>query len=333
MGQTRGDDENTVAVTGAGGFIASHLVERLVADGVRVRALVRYDSRGSLGWLDALSEPVRSQIQIVRGDIRDQSIVKQLVAGVRKVVHLAALIGIPYSYQAPDSYVQTNVVGTLNVLESCRASRIERVVQISTSEVYGTARYVPIDESHPIQPQSPYAASKASADHLALSFYAAYGTPVVVIRPFNTFGPRQSLRAIIPTIAGQLLRERPVRLGALTPTRDFTFVQDTVDGLVRALGVSGIEGRTIQLGSGSEISVGDLAVRIAEIVGVPLKIEFDRQRVRPAASEVERLVSDPSLAKSMLGWRAEVGLSEGLHRTIQWLRDSPMVSLSSEYNE
>ena len=318
-------------VTGAGGFIGSHLAEALVAAGASVRAFVRYDSRGTHGYLDDLDRSVLSEIELFPGDLRDGPTVARAVAGRDIVFHLAALIAIPYSYVAPEAYVATNVTGTLNVLDASRNADVQRLVHTSTSEVYGTAQQVPITEEHPIRPQSPYAASKAAADHLALAYHASFGTPVVVVRPFNTYGPRQTLRAVIPTIAAQLIRGGPVRLGSLSPTRDFTFVSDTVTGFVRAASAPEAIGRTVQLGTGVEISIGDLAAMLADVSGVPLRIEEDPARVRPASSEVERLVADSSVARELLGWRAQVPLRDGLRRTLEWLRESPLPERAGEY--
>jgi NAD dependent epimerase/dehydratase len=320
-----------VLVTGAAGFIGSHLAGSLVAEGATVRAFVRYDSRGSRGQLDLLDPTIRGEIEIIAGDVRDGPTVDRAVDGCDTVFHLAALVAIPYSYIVPEAYVATNVGGTLNVLESARRSGVRRVVHTSTSEVYGTAQVTPITEQHPIRPQSPYAASKAGADHLALSYHASFGTPVVVLRPFNTYGPRQSLRAVIPTIASQLIRGGPVRLGSVRPTRDFTFVTDTVAGFIRAAAAADVVGRTVQLGTGVEISIGDLAALLGEITGTPPRIETDPDRVRPAASEVERLVADPSLARDLLGWTPTVALRAGLEETVEWLRRSPATDRAAEY--
>jgi len=319
-----------ILVTGAGGFIGSHVVEALVREGARVRAFVRYDSRGSRGWLDALPSTALADVEIVAGDVRDGPTVDRAVDGCEIVLHLAALIAIPYSYLAPEAYVATNIAGTQHVLDACRRHDVARVVHTSTSEVYGTAQRVPIDESHPLHPQSPYAASKASADLLALSYHASFGTPVVVLRPFNTYGPRQSLRAIIPTIAAQLIAGGPVRIGATAPTRDFTFVTDTADGFVRAATADGV-GQVVQLGTGREISIGDLAQAIADVVGAPLRLETDPIRLRPAASEVLRLVSNASLAHELLGWSPTVSLTDGLRRTVEWLRGDASVARAREY--
>lgn len=320
-----------VLVTGAAGFIGSHLVGSLVAEGAAVRAFVRYDSRGSRGHIDLLDPAVRNEVEIIAGDVRDGPTVDRAIAGCDTVFHLAALVAIPYSYLAPEAYVATNVGGTLNVLESARRAEVSRLVHTSTSEVYGTAQVTPITEQHPIRPQSPYAASKAGADHLALAYHSSFGTPVVVLRPFNTYGPRQSLRAVIPTIASQLIRGGPVRLGLVRPTRDFTFVTDTVAGFIRAATAPDAIGRTVQLGTGVEISIGDLAALLGEITGTAPRIETDPDRIRPAASEVERLVADPSLARELLGWTPTVALRAGLHETVEWLRRNQATDRAAEY--
>jgi UDP-glucose 4-epimerase len=309
-----------VLVTGADGFIGSHVVERLVGLGAEVRAFGLYNSNGSLGWLDGAAPEVRSRLEVRLGDVRDARFVEAACAGVEVVLHLAALIAIPYSYQAAASFVETNVVGTLNVLEAVRRQGCQRMVQTSTSEVYGTPAEVPIRESHPLQAQSPYSASKIAADKLCEAFHASFEVPVVTVRPFNTYGPRQSTRAVLPTILVQLLAgRRELRLGSLAPRRDLTFVEDTVAGMIRAAEVPGIEGRVIQLGTGHAVSIGEL-VRIAcASLGVEATVAEDPARVRPASSEVMELVSDPSRAAEVLGWRAEVGLEEGLRRTAAWL--------------
>jgi NAD dependent epimerase/dehydratase len=306
-----------VLVTGAGGFIGSHLTERLVSDGAEVRAFVHYNSLGAAGWLDR--SPERERIELLSGDLRDQDFVRAALAGVDIVFHLGALIAIPYSYTAPSSYVQTNVVGTLNVLQAARELKVARVVHTSTSEVYGTARRVPIDEAHPLQGQSPYSASKIGADKLAESYHLSFGLPLVTVRPFNTFGPRQSARAVIPTIITQCLSNQPIRLGNLTPTRDLNYVSNTVDGFVLAGTTPGIEGKTINLGSGREISIGDLATLICKLTGKHVDIEVERHRLRPEQSEVERLLADNTLAKSLLGWTPRVDLETGIGHTIAWL--------------
>ncbi len=306
-----------VLVTGAGGFIGSHLAERLVELGARVRALVHYNSLGSWGWLQ--DSPRRADLEVRAGDIVDRDGVQHAMEGVECVFHLAALIGIPYSYHAPESYVRTNVIGTLNVLQAARALGVGRVVHTSTSEVYGTARYVPIDEQHPLQGQSPYSATKIGADKLVEAYHLSFGAPVVTVRPFNTFGPRQSGRAVIPTIIAQALAGRPVKLGHLHPTRDLNYVSNTVDGFVRAGEAEGALGGTFNLGTGREISVGDLATLIGRLLGRELKIEGETARQRPAGSEVERLLADATRARDILGWTPAVTLEEGLKLTIAWL--------------
>ncbi|MBP3954528.1 SDR family NAD(P)-dependent oxidoreductase [Gemmata sp. G18] len=308
-----------VLVTGAGGFIGSHLVERLVNEGARVRALVHYNALESRGWLNDAS--VRENVEVVAGDVTDRDSVRHAVTGTEVVFHLAALIAIPYSYQAPASYVRTNVTGTLHVLQAAHELGVERVVHTSTSEVYGTARYVPIDEAHPLQGQSPYSASKIGADKMAEAFACSFEVPVVTVRPFNTFGPRQSARAVIPTVITQCLTGSAVRLGSLTPTRDLNFVTDTVDGFVRAASAPGAVGQTINLGSGREISIGALAQLIGELAGRPVTVECDPQRLRPTGSEVERLLADNRRARELLDWAPAIGLEEGLRRTIAWVRD------------
>jgi dTDP-glucose 4,6-dehydratase len=306
-----------VVVTGAAGFIGSHVVEALVRRGANVRAFVRYTSTGSWGWLD--DSEAKDQIEVTAGDIRDPETLIEPMKGAEVVFHLAALIAIPYSYVTPLAYVRTNVEGTTNVLEAARAAGVARVVHTSTSEVYGTAQSVPITESHPLVGQSPYSASKIGADKIAESFHAAYELPVVVLRPFNTFGPRQSARAVIPTIITQLLAGQRVQLGALTPTRDLTFAEDTADGFVAAGEAMDAPGRTINLGVGEEISIGDLAARIAALMDKPGDVDHDAQRDRPPASEVERLLSDNRLAREILGWEPRHTLDQGLEATIEWL--------------
>ena len=308
-----------VLVTGAGGFIGSHLAERLVELGASVRALVHYNALGTWGWLD--QSELAQDMEVVPGDICDRDCVHEAVRGCDVVFHLAALIAIPYSYRAPESYVRTNVIGTLNVVQAARELGTSRVVHTSTSEVYGTARYVPIDEKHPLQGQSPYSASKLSADKMAESFHLSFDVPLVTVRPFNTFGPRQSARAVIPTIITQCLVGDVVRLGSTRPTRDLNFVGNTVDGFLKAAAEPKAIGRTINLGSGREISVGDLARLIAEIMGQPITVECDENRLRPNNSEVERLLADNTLARELLGWRPEVDLETGLATTINWMRE------------
>jgi dTDP-glucose 4,6-dehydratase len=307
-----------VLVTGAGGFIGSHLAERLVQLGARARALVHYRSDGGWGWLD--QSPLKEDLEVVAGDIRDRDSVLNAMKDQEIVFHLAALIAIPYSYQTPASFMQTNVVGTLNVLQAARECAVERVVYTSTSEVYGTAHYVPMDEAHPLQAQSPYAATKIGADKLAEAFWLSFHVPVVTIRPFNTFGPRQSARAIVPTIITQCLTAETVRLGHLHPTRDLNYVADIVEGFVGAAAAPEAVGRTINLGSGREIPIEALARMIAQLIGREIAIEQDDQRVRPDSSEVDRLLADNRLAREVLGWRPVTSLEDGLQMTIEWFR-------------
>lgn len=312
-----------VLVTGAGGFIASHLVETLVKEGARVRAFVRYNSRGDPGLLNLLDEDVKAQVEVVAGDLRDPDAVQSAVRGMSTVFHLGALIAIPYSYLHPVEVVETNVIGTLNVLMAARAHGVERLVHTSTSEVYGTARRVPMDETHPLQGQSPYSASKIGADKLAESFYCTYSLPVVTVRPFNTYGPRQSARAVIPTIISQALSRDEIRLGSLDTKRDFTYVSDTVNGFLCAAKTPGVEGEVFNLGTGSEVSVGELAERVLRILGKDLPIVQEDQRKRPEKSEVMRLLSDNTRAREHLGWQPLVGLDEGLGQVIDWIRAHP----------
>ncbi len=311
-----------VLVTGAGGFIGSHLTERLVELGASVRALVHYNSLGSWGWLD--TSPLKSQVEVVSGDIADRGSVQHAMQDREIVFHLAALIAIPYSYVAPISYVNTNIIGTLNVLENARQMGTERVLHTSTSEVYGTALEVPISEKHPLQGQSPYSASKIGADKLAESYFRSFETPVVTVRPFNTFGPRQSARAVMPTIISQALSQDRIKLGSLTPTRDLNFVSNTVDGFIKAAEAPKEKalGATVNLGSNREISIGDLAKAIIAIVGRPVEIVTDDQRLRPAKSEVERLLADNRLAKELIGWEPKIRFEDGLRTTIEWMKSN-----------
>ena len=319
-------------VTGAAGFIGSHLVERLLADGHHVRAFVRYNSTSSWGWLEPYAQSPNDNLEICMGDIRDFDAVSRAMKGVDAAFHLAALIGIPYSYVSPLAYVKTNVEGTYNVLQAARENGVSRVVHTSTSEIYGTAQYVPIDERHPVNPQSPYAASKASADFLALSFHRSFGLPVTVVRPFNTYGPRQSARAVIPTIISQLLSGATMlKLGNTRPTRDLTYVSDTVQGFIRVGLHENTVGETLNLGTGHEISIGNLATKIAEIMKVRTTIVTDDERLRPLGSEVERLLSNPDRSAALTGWEALVKLDEGLERTIAWIRSNAVLFKSSFY--
>jgi NAD dependent epimerase/dehydratase len=309
-----------VLVTGAGGFIASHLIENLVQSGKNVRAFVRYNSRNDPGLLRLLPQDLFNKVEIIPGDLRDLSAVKQAMHGVATVYHLGALIAIPYSYIHPHEVVETNVIGTLNVLQSARETSIDRLVHTSTSEVYGTALRVPIDEGHPLQGQSPYSASKIGADKLAESFQLSYNLPVVTIRPFNTYGPRQSARAVIPTIITQALTREYVLLGNLDARRDMTFIQDTVAGFLKAANIPDIEGETINLGSGTEITIRQIAEEIIRLVGRQVEIRTDPSRLRPEKSEVQRLLSDNRKALEVLHWHPEVDLETGLTRTIAWFR-------------
>ena len=309
-----------VLVTGAGGFIGSHLVERLVREGAAVTAFVRYNSRQDPGLLALLPADVRDAVETIAGDLRDVDAVAMAVRGCDIVFHLGALIVIPYSYLHPREVVETNILGTLNILMAARTSNVPRLVHTSTSEVYGTARYTPIDEAHPLQGQSPYSASKIGADKLAESFHRSYGLPVVTVRPFNTYGPRQSTRAVIPTIITQVLTSDVIQLGDLATTRDFTFVADTVEGFWRAATTPGIEGAEINVGSDSEISIGDLAQLICRLIGVEARIEVDPRRLRPAASEVRQLWASQARARELLGWAPSTNLEAGLARTIDWFR-------------
>jgi dTDP-glucose 4,6-dehydratase len=307
-------------VTGAGGFIGSHLTERLIESGARVRAFVHYNALGAHGWLDA--SELADRAEVVAGDLTDRDSVREAMRGTDIVFHLGALIAIPYSYRAPSSYVRTNIEGTLKVLEAARETGVERVIHTSTSEVYGTARYVPIDENHPLQGQSPYAATKIGADKIAEAFHLSFGVPVVTVRPFNTFGPRQSARAVIPTVISQALNGTVVRLGHVRPTRDLNFVANTVDGFLAAAAAPGALGQTINLGSGREISIGDLADLIGSLMNRPLRVETDEDRFRPDASEVERLCASNERARALLGWTPQVSLEDGLRRTIAWIEEN-----------
>lgn len=315
-----------VLVTGADGFIGSHLVEELAHAGYEVRAFALYNSLNSWGWLDRIDAGLRDGIEVVTGDIRDAQCVEQAVEGCDAVLHLAALIAIPYSYRAAQSYIDTNVTGTLNVLQAVRRLGTPRLVCTSTSEVYGTAQFVPITEEHPLNAQSPYAATKIASDQLALSFHRSFEVPLTVLRPFNTYGPRQSARAVIPTIISQIAAgKRQIGLGALTPTRDFTFVRDTARGFIAAMGCDAALGQVVNIGSGFEISVGDTVLAIAEAMGAEVEVSVDPARVRPQASEVERLFAGVERAKSLFGWNPDFGgrdgFLRGLAETADWFRD------------
>ena len=314
-----------ILVTGADGFIGSHLVEALVREGCQVRAFILYNSFNSWGWLDHCASDVKSQFEVFAGDIRDPNGVRTAMKGCDVVLNLAALIAIPYSYHSPDTYVDTNIKGTLNIVQAARDLEISKVVHTSTSEVYGTARFVPITEEHPLQGQSPYSASKIGADQIAMSFYTSFATPVTILRPFNTYGPRQSARAVIPTIITQIANgSRQIKLGAVHPTRDFSFVADTVAGFSAALASDKGIGEVINIGSNFEISIGDTARTIAEVMGVEIEILTDEQRLRPAKSEVERLWASNIKARDLLGWKPQYGGLDGFRRglieTVTWFR-------------
>lgn len=312
-------EQKQVLVTGAGGFIGSHLTEALVKAGAKVRVFIRYNSRDGRGNLEDLEPKVLEEIEIIAGDLRDADVIERSVKGCDAVFHLGALVGIPYSYKNPREVVETNIMGTFNVLTAARDHGVERIVHTSTSEVYGSARYVPIDESHPLQGQSPYSASKIGADKLAESYYASYDLPVVTVRPFNCYGPRQSARAVIPTLITQALACEEIRLGNTGTLRDFTFVSDTVEGFIKAALMQAAVGKVVNVGSGQEISIGQLAHLIIKTLGSPAKIVVDESRLRPNRSEVTRLLADNRLAKETLGWEPQVSLEEGIKRTIAWI--------------
>jgi dTDP-glucose 4,6-dehydratase len=310
-------------VTGAAGFIGSHLCELLVREGFQVRAFVHYNSQGRWPNLEQVSPEARRQIEIVPGDIADAGSVSRAVAGCEWVFHLAALIGIPYSYLAPASYVQTNVIGTLNVLDACRAHNVERLLHTSTSETYGSAQYVPIDEKHPMVGQSPYSATKIGADKLAESYWLSFGTPVTIVRPFNTYGPRQSQRAIIPTIISQALKGAVLKLGNLDPVRDLTFVTDTARGFLAAAHSPRVKGETINLGVGNGVSIRELVDRIGKLVGRTLEVRQENERMRREGSEVVRLISNNSKARGLMEWEPQVDLDAGLAATLEHIRKYP----------
>ena len=315
-----------ILVTGADGFIGSHLTETLIRAGYDVRAFTLYNSFNSWGWLDRCNKDILQNLDVFSGDIRDYNGVKTAMTGCDAVLHLAALIAIPFSYHSPATYVDTNITGTLNIVQAAKDLKVKKVVHTSTSEVYGSAKFVPITEDHPLQGQSPYSASKIGADQIALSFFKAFDTPVSVIRPFNTYGPRQSARAVIPTIITQLANgDNKIKLGSLTPTRDFNYISDTVNGFIKILESEKSIGEVINIGSGYEISIGDTANLIAECMGVDIEIECDSQRLRPEKSEVDRLLADRSKAEHLTGWTPEYGSLEGFKKgiteTIEWFKN------------
>jgi NAD dependent epimerase/dehydratase len=319
-------------VTGAGGFIGSHLVERLVRDGAAVRALVHYNSRNDWGLLESLPGDLLAHVEVLSGDIQDPFFVDKTVKGCSTVYHLASLIAIPFSYVAPHSFVATNIGGAINVLQASLKHGIQRVVHTSTSECYGTAEYVPIDEKHPLKAQSPYAASKISADMIAESYWRSFGLPVAIIRPFNTYGPRQSARAVIPTIITQTLAAKSIHLGSLNPTRDLNYVADTVEGFIRVGQSPEAIGEIINIGSGKEISIGELAKRVLKIMGRDALIKTDEERVRPQTSEVERLLCNNGKARALLAWEPRVRLDQGLAQTIEWVSTNIERYKSDLYN-
>jgi NAD dependent epimerase/dehydratase len=322
----------SVLLTGAAGFIGSHVAERLARNGAQVRAFVRYNSRNNYGWLESLEADVLDHIEVFRGDLVNPEAVARAIGGCEVVFHLGALIPIPYSYVHPREFVDTNVVGTLNVLEAARRAELSRLVHISTSEVYGTARQVPIDERHALNAQSPYAATKSAADQVAVSYWRSFSIPVAVARPFNTFGPRQSARAVIPTIITQALSRDVIELGSTHTTRDFLFVEDTAAGIEACGQADGIEGEVINLGSGREISIAEVVERVLAILGLDTPVVTDSERLRPDQSEVERLIADWGKARQLLGWEPRVDFDEGLRRTIEWLQAAPEVYKPSLYN-
>lgn len=328
-----------IFITGADGFIGSHLTEELIKKGYNVRPFVLYNSFNSWGWLDQTPIEIKEELEVFSGDIRDPHGVKEAMKGCDVVFHLAALIAIPYSYHSPDTYVDTNIKGTLNILQAAKELDVQKVVHTSTSEVYGSARFIPITEEHPLQGQSPYSATKIAADQLAMSFYYSFNTPVAIIRPFNTYGPRQSARAVIPTIITQIANgERKIKLGSLHPTRDFNYVADTVNGFIAIAESEKSMGQIINIGSNYEISIGDTARLIAEVMGVEIQIETDQSRLRPGKSEVDRLWAENKKAKELLGWQPVYGGAEGfkkgLSKTVQWFTSKENLKMykSNIYN-
>jgi NAD dependent epimerase/dehydratase len=325
-------ENKKVLVTGAGGFIASHLLEKLVGSGAKVNAFVRYNSRNDFGFIDTMSDQVKRKLDVIAGDLRDPDAVFEAMRGCEIVFHLAALIAIPYSYVHPGEVIETNVIGTYNVLNAARKLKVKKIVHTSTSEVYGTALKVPISEDHPLQGQSPYSASKIGADKIAESFHKSFDLPVATIRPFNTYGPRQSARAVIPTIITQALKGGVVQLGSLHPTRDMNYVKDTVNGFIKVAESNRSIGQEINIGSGREISIGDLVDKIAGLMGKKIKVITKDDRKRPKNSEVERLLADNSKARKLLGWRPLYSLEQGLEETIEWIKNNLDYYKSDIYN-
>ncbi|AYF55127.1 SDR family NAD(P)-dependent oxidoreductase [Clostridium botulinum C] len=323
-----------VLVTGAEGFIGSHLTERLVELGADVTALVQYNSFNNWGWIDTFDKNIKDSIKVITGDVREYDNVKRMVSGQEVIMHLAALIAIPYSYLSPMAYVRTNVEGTTNILEACREEKnIEKIVHTSTSETYGTALYVPIDEKHPMQGQSPYSASKIGADKMAESFYKSFNLPIATIRPFNTYGPRQSARAVIPTIISQILAgKREIKLGSLTPTRDFNYVKDTAEAFVKIAESDKTIGEVINAGSNYEISIGDTVKKIIKLIGHDVKVLCDEERIRPEKSEVNRLWADNTKIKNLTDWTPKYSIDEGLAETIEWIKNNMQYFKTDIYN-
>ncbi|MCD3349939.1 SDR family NAD(P)-dependent oxidoreductase [Clostridium botulinum D/C] len=323
-----------VLVTGAEGFIGSHLTERLVELGADVTALVQYNSFNNWGWIDTFNKNIKDSIKVITGDVREYDNVKRMVSGQEVIMHLAALIAIPYSYLSPMAYVRTNVEGTTNILEACREEKnIQKIVHTSTSETYGTALYVPIDEKHPMQGQSPYSASKIGADKMAESFYKSFNLPIATIRPFNTYGPRQSARAVIPTIISQILAgKREIKLGSLTPTRDFNYVKDTAEAFVKIAESDRTMGEVINAGSNYEISIGDTVKKIIELIGHDVKVLCDEERIRPEKSEVNRLWADNTKIKNLTDWTPKYSIDEGLAETIEWIKNNMQYFKTDIYN-
>lgn len=319
-------------ITGADGFIGSHLTQRLISRGAQVKAFVMYNSFNTWGWIDTFTPGEKEAVDVVCGDIRESDILKHALKDVDIVFHLAALIAIPYSYKSPSSYIKTNIEGTLNLLQTGLDCGVEKIIHTSTSEVYGTAHYTPIDEKHPLQGQSPYSASKIGADMLAESFYRTFNLPVTTVRPFNTYGPRQSARAIIPTLILQMLKGTTIRIGSLHPVRDFTYVSDTVEGFIKAAESNGITGRVLNLGSNRGISIGELASTLAKIMEKEVTIACEEDRVRPPHSEVNQLICDNQRAQQLIGWQPMVSLEEGLLKTIEWFKKTRQAYKSDLYN-
>jgi NAD dependent epimerase/dehydratase len=330
--------KNKIFVTGSEGFIGSHIVQLLIKKGFFVKALVQYNSFSSWGWLEELNLNEKKRIEVIFGDVRDLGGIKRVTKDCNNIIHLAALISIPYSYHSPRMYLETNITGTLNILEAAKENKIEHLIHASTSEVYGTAQYIPIDEKHPLQGQSPYSATKIAADKLVESYYRSFDLPVTTLRPFNVFGPRQSARAIIPTIISQIMNNQVVKIGSLNPTRDLNYVGDTAEAFVKCINKKNTFGETINIGSGFEISIGDLVVLIANLMKKKIKIIKDKERIRPEKSEVLQLVSSTKKAKDLLNWQSQYknidGLAEGLKKTINWFKKSNNLKKfkSSTYN-